>query len=315
MIEGEFREVKVGDGEQDKVLISKFDGKLWATGAFCTHLGAPFAPNGGLFDDKIMCSYHAATYSVVTGVAENAPGRDGLETYKVVQEDGKWYVVVPEELKKDVMLPMANRDLNDKRNFVIVGAGAAGLNCAETLRYSGYTGKITMINGEKTLPLERTLLTKTLPFGDYKNYILRNEEFFKNADIDVISDQVYSIHTDIKKVTLERGQPIEYDKLLIATGTQTRKSTIPGSDAKHVYYLRTGHDQEQIKEWAKNGVKRGVAIIGGGFVSTEVASSLILHYKDKFDVHVISSQETPLEHVFGKRVGEALANKHRTHGV
>jgi apoptosis-inducing factor 3 len=35
-----------------------------------------------------------------------------------------------------------------------------------------------------------------------------------------------------------------YDKLLIATGTQIRKSEIPGSDAKHVYYLRTGHDQE-----------------------------------------------------------------------
>ena len=106
-----------------------------------------------------------------------------------------------------------------------------------------------------------------------------------------------------------------YDKLLIATGTQIRKSEIPGSDAKHVYYLRTGHDQEQIKEWAKNGVKRGVAIIGGGFISTEVASSLILHYKDKFDVHVISTQETPMEKVFGKQVGEALANKHRTHGV
>ena len=196
MMEGEFKEVRVGDGEQDKVLISKFDGKLWATGAFCTHLGAPFAPNGGLFDDKIMCSYHAATYSVVTGVAENAPGRDGLETYKVVNEGGKWYVIVPEELKKDVMLPMAKRDPKDTRNFVIIGAGAAGLNCAETLRYSGYTGKITMINGEKTLPLERTLLTKTLPFGDYKNYILRNEDFFKTAEIISFFWSLYCGHVD-----------------------------------------------------------------------------------------------------------------------
>ena len=100
---------------------------------------------------------------------------------------------------------MAKRDPKDTRNFVIIGAGAAGLNCAETLRYSGYTGKITMINGEKTLPLERTLLTKTLPFGDYKNYILRNEDFFKTAEIDVVSDKVYSIHSDTKQVTFERG--------------------------------------------------------------------------------------------------------------
>jgi len=61
---------------------------------------------------------------------------------------------------------MSKKDPNNNTNYVIVGGGAAGLQCAETLRQSGYTGKITMINAEKLLPYDRTLLTKALPVGD-----------------------------------------------------------------------------------------------------------------------------------------------------
>lgn len=197
--------MKVGDKFKEKILLSRFNGKIYATGAYCTHLGAPFAPNGELFDDKVLCPYHAASYSVITGISENGPGRDGLETYRVVEEGDEIYVYVPEQLRPSVPLPVTKRDPNDKRNFVIIGAGAAGLTCAETLRFSGYTGKITLINGEKILPYDRTKLTKTLPSGNADNFLLRDDQFFKDADIDVIQDKVYSIHTDKKKIALERG--------------------------------------------------------------------------------------------------------------
>lgn len=177
-----------------------------------------------MFDDKVMCPYHAASYSVVTGVAENAPGRDGLETYEVVEEKGRFFAVVPEALQKKKQLPMAKRDPKDNRNFVIIGGGIAGLNAAETLRFSGYTGKITMINAEKLLPYDRTMLTKQLATGKAEDLVLRDKEWFKEADIEVLHDKVYSIHTDKKKLALERGQALDYDKLLIATGGSVRKS-------------------------------------------------------------------------------------------
>lgn len=71
-------------------------------------------------------------------------------------------------------MPLTKRDPKDTRNYVIIGGGAAGLNCAETLRQSGYTGKITLVSAEKMLPYDRTLLTKTLPFGDANKFVLRD---------------------------------------------------------------------------------------------------------------------------------------------
>jgi NAD(P)H-nitrite reductase large subunit len=99
-----------------------------------------------------------------------------------------------------------------------------------------------MISPEDILPYDRTLLTKTLPFGDAKKFALRDQSFLTNADIDILKDSVYSIHSDIKTITLEKGQPIKYDKLLIATGGQVLKPKIKGIDAKHVYYLRSHLD-------------------------------------------------------------------------
>jgi NADH dehydrogenase FAD-containing subunit len=116
-------------------------------------------------------------------------------------------VKVPEDgiKQQKQTMPLAKRDPKDKRNYVIIGGGAAGLNCAETLRQSGFTGKITLVSAEKKLPYDRTLLTKTLPFGDATKFVLRDQAFLDGADIDVINDSVYAIHTDKKKVTFGRA--------------------------------------------------------------------------------------------------------------
>ena len=79
---------------------------------------------------------------------------------------------------------MAKRDPNDKRKYVIIGGGAAGLSCAETLRQSDFTGEITVISSDDLLPYDRTLLSKILPTADAKKLLMRPEDFLKKADID-----------------------------------------------------------------------------------------------------------------------------------
>ena len=62
------------------MLISKYKGNLYAIGAFCSHFGAPLV-NGVMFDDKVLCPWHAAGFSVVSGAIELAPGLDGVPKY------------------------------------------------------------------------------------------------------------------------------------------------------------------------------------------------------------------------------------------
>lgn len=85
------RELKVGPKDDDKVLISRIQGKIHAVGNYCPHFGAPMS-TGQLFDDKVICPWHAAGFSVVTGALETGPSVDGLPVFTVVERDGKFFV-------------------------------------------------------------------------------------------------------------------------------------------------------------------------------------------------------------------------------
>lgn len=100
MNDGEMAELKVGPTEEDKILITKINGKIHATGIKCTHFGFPLS-KGVLFDDKVVCPLHVAAFNVTTGNLESAPGLDGLPVFSVSERDGKHYVHVP--------LPLPNR--------------------------------------------------------------------------------------------------------------------------------------------------------------------------------------------------------------
>ena len=150
-----------------------------------------------------------------------------------------------------------------------------------------------MISPEKLLPYDRTLLTKALPVGNAEKFVLRDEAFLKNNDIDVERKSVYAVHADKKKLTFTRGDPMDYDKLLIATGGYARTPKIKGIDAKNVFNIRNNEDQANIKEKCKD-VKDGIAIIGSSFIGSEAAASIKSHYKDKFDVHMIGLEQYPL---------------------
>lgn len=174
--DGEMKELKVGAGDEDKVLISRYQGKLYAVGNYCSHFGAPLS-TGQMYDDKVLCPWHAASFSVVTGALEGGPAIEGLPTFSIVERDGKVFVQVPAKLPRTHAAKMAKRDPNNKTRYVIVGGGPAGLMCAETLRQSDFTGEIIILSADNLVPYDRTLLTKVLPTGDATKFKLRDEEF------------------------------------------------------------------------------------------------------------------------------------------
>jgi NADPH-dependent 2,4-dienoyl-CoA reductase/sulfur reductase-like enzyme len=90
---------------------------------------------GVVYDDKVVCPAHAASFNVTTGEPEYGPGQDGIPTFPVVEKEGKFFVQLPAgALPKSVPMPLAKRDPTNKTHFVIIGGGPAGLNAAETLR-------------------------------------------------------------------------------------------------------------------------------------------------------------------------------------
>ncbi len=90
-------EVQIGEKEDDKVLVARVDGKLHCVSNQCTHYGAPLA-KGLLVEDRVLCPWHAASFSVKTGAHEYGPVMDGLQVFNVEEKEG--VAVITVDLKK-----------------------------------------------------------------------------------------------------------------------------------------------------------------------------------------------------------------------
>ena len=120
---------------------------------------------------------------------------------------------------------------------MIVGGGAAGLAAADMLRRDGYDGPLTMISADESAPCDRPNLSKDFLAGTaQEDWIpLRPDEFYRERQIDlVLNARVTSIDTRERRVRLERGAWHSFGALLIATGADPVRLTIPGEPAVDV---------------------------------------------------------------------------------
>ena len=151
---------------------------------------------------------------------------------------------------------------------VIIGAGGAGTAVAETIRANS-EDEIIVINREKTLPYSPA----ALPY--YIEGSVRREKLFiwdwhfiRSNSIDyIMGREVKRVDTERKKVILDNGEEIEYDKLLISSGAKPR--IVPQFDRENVIGVRTLEDAERLRK-----VKGRVIIIGAGPVAVETAIAL-----------------------------------------
>eukprot|EP01114_Cavostelium_apophysatum_P011942 TRINITY_DN2652_c1_g2_i1.p1 TRINITY_DN2652_c1_g2~~TRINITY_DN2652_c1_g2_i1.p1 ORF type:complete len:385 (-),score=84.20 TRINITY_DN2652_c1_g2_i1:122-1276(-) len=305
--DGEMKEVDVGEG---KVLLIKEHGKIFATGAKCTHYAAPLK-SGALCNGRIRCPWHGACFSVATGDIEDFPGLDSIHTFPVtIQGEDVIVSAKPEQFKEwKKVRPMAKCSREDKRLFVIVGGGPAGLECAESLRIEGYTGRIVLIGKEKHLPYDRPKLSKALNVQPDK-IALRSREFFAQNDIELILDTaVVDLDAATKVLKLSDGKTLQYDGAFVATGGTPRTIPAPGADFDGIFPLRIPEDGLAINDRVDG---KRVVVVGSSFIGMEMASCIAKKAKS---VVVIGMENVPFERVLGEKIGTVLQRTHEKNGV
>ena len=201
----------------------------------------------------------------------------------------------------------------DSKTFVIVGGGLGGAKAAEALREKGFDGKVVLLADEEHLPYERPPLSKEFLAGkkSLSDFTVHESDWYRDNNIDLrVGTEVLSIDPKAHTVALSDDSVVEYDKLLLATGSRSRWLSIPGSDSTGVHYLRKYDDASNLNTALLEG--SSLAVIGAGWIGLEVAASA---RERNIDVTVVETAKAPLMGALGEEVGNVFAKLHRDHGV
>ena len=196
---------------------------------------------------------------------------------------------------------------------VIIGAGHAAGQAAASLRQAKYEGDITIIGDEAHIPYQRPPLSKAYLKGDQgaDKVYLRAESFYTDRDIAMkLNTSATGIDTQSKTVALSTGETLDYDHLLISTGSRPRKLSIEGSDLPGIHYLRTMDDVDGLREGMQPDAN--LVIVGGGYIGLEVAA---VGRELGLNVHVLEMEERILQRVTTPEMSAYYHQLHEGRGV
>ena len=190
---------------------------------------------------------------------------------------------------------------------VIIGGGQAGFQTAASLRAEGFEEPITIVGEEPGVPYQRPPLSKGFLLGkqEQRHAELRPAAFYESQRITLVTARVTAIDRASRRVTLDSGDRIDYDTLVLATGARNRRLPVEG-----VFYLRTLAEAAELRQRLRDANE--VAIIGGGFIGLEIAAAARTLGKR---VTVIEAQPRLMARVVAPVVSEYFRVQHAAQGV
>ena len=306
---GQMQQIDVADS---KILLSKVGDKFYATGAFCSHYGAPLA-KGVLCGARIVCPWHNACFNAIAGEQEEPPGLNSLAHFRVRIEGDRVLVELPDEISQHRTPEMAKYEPSVEDTLVIIGAGAAGTAAVELLRQKGFQGKIVLVSAEKKLPYDRTKLSKNYLQGkaEEDSLPIRSCEFYDEHGIELrFGKAVTEVDPANKVIIFDDDSRLEYDSLLLATGGKARRLDVSGSDLANIFTLRQPEDANSILDRVKDAKK--ALIVGSSFIGMEAAASLT---QQGLEVTVVSPSDVPFKKILGDKLGKMFQKLHEANGV
>jgi 3-phenylpropionate/trans-cinnamate dioxygenase ferredoxin reductase subunit len=192
--------------------------------------------------------------------------------------------------------------------IVIVGASLAGLRAAQAIRRAEHDGEVVVVGAEAHAPYTRPPLSKELLAGEQEP----EATALPGADLDVqwrLGTTATGLDPARHELTLDDGETLTYDRLLIATGARPRSWPGDPVELDGLYMLRDLEDALALR--AAFDARPRLAVVGGGFIGCEVAATARKH---GLDVTIIDIAPQPLP-AFGPEIGVRCADLHRAHGV
>jgi len=196
--------------------------------------------------------------------------------------------------------------------FVVVGGGLAAARCVETLRAEGYGGRLTVLAAEPRLPYDRPPLSKQVLKGEDEpdSVVLQTESWYAEHDIEVrLGVQAVDLDVDRHRVRTADGDSVDYERLLLATGSRVRTLPVQGADLEGVVTLRTLEDSVALRD--RLAQRPRVVVVGAGWIGMEAAAA---GRKHGAEVTVVSP-EAPMVRALGPGVSDIYAAAHRDAGV
>lgn len=159
--------------------------------------------------------------------------------------------------------------------YVIIGNSAAAIGTIQGIRLVDKTGQIVVISDEKYHTYSRPLISYWLKEQvTEENMRYRGEDFYEENDVDTLFEtRVTKINPDRKTVTIENGNEISYDKLMVATGSKPFVPPMEGLDkvAKKFTFMKLD-DAKAVREAVSEGAK--VLIVGAGLIGLKAVEAL-----------------------------------------
>jgi len=203
--------------------------------------------------------------------------------------------------------------MTPERTIAIVGGGLAGAKAAETLREEGFDGRVLLVGAETERPYERPPLSKEYLRGEAERATIyvHDEAFYAEHEIELRLGRTASqLDVAARELTLDDGERIPYDSLLLATGAEPRRLEIPGADLDGVRYLRSVTNSDALRDRFERA--RSVVVVGGGWIGCEVAAAA---RQRGLDVTLVEPLQVPLQRVLGDELGGFYRDVHVERGV